>query len=189
MSDPTKKSRGETTLLQLAELHIPWLEGFIRGRLTGELRRFAETADILQDVFLQLLRHQSRIAVENESQLRALLARIVLNRLADKKRWVLRKKRDPRHETITPTPANFHAHHPVEKRGPIHFAQKKEVRQKLRAAMEHLRPSDRQVLLLRDLENRSFTEIGNATSMTRQGARIRYERALFKLAAELQKPQ
>ncbi len=55
------------------------------------------------------------------------------------------------------------------------------VRPLLDAAMHEIRPSDREVLLLRHFEGRSFAEIGRLYGLGENSARMRVERALEKL--------
>jgi RNA polymerase sigma factor (sigma-70 family) len=55
------------------------------------------------------------------------------------------------------------------------------VRPLLDAAMHEIRPADREVLLLRHFEGRSFAEIGRLCGLGENSARMRVERALDKL--------
>lgn len=55
------------------------------------------------------------------------------------------------------------------------------VREVIDAAMHELNGRDRDALLLRHFEGRSFVEIGHATSLSENAARMRVERALEKL--------
>jgi RNA polymerase sigma factor (sigma-70 family) len=57
----------------------------------------------------------------------------------------------------------------------------------IRLAMELLEPSDRQILELRDWEERSFVEIAEELGIGESAARMRYQRALPKLAKNVER--
>ncbi len=174
----------EKAISRLLTLHLSWLEKTIRSSLSAELRRHGETGDYLQDVVIQVLRHGPRFVISDETQFRALLARMVKNLLIDKSRWARASRRDWRKEQKGAGPSttlslDFPSPHQA---GPGTNAGITEEQDLLRLAIELLPDQDRQVVLMREIEDSTFAEIGEQLRITAEGARGKHERALAHLA-------
>ena len=63
--------------------------------------------------------------------------------------------------------------------------QKAEREAMLRLALELLEPEDREVLVLRQWQQRSFAEIGQELGIATDAARMRFQRTLPKLAQKM----
>ncbi|MBL8739141.1 MAG: sigma-70 family RNA polymerase sigma factor [Planctomycetes bacterium] len=178
---------GDTSALaELVELHLPWLQQHVRGRLGDFLARHAEPQDYLQDAVLDFLRYAPRFVVRDEKQFRGLLVRVVENTLLDRNEWFRAKRRDMARNGPLPTDSVL-ALDPAFQRSetPSREVAAREQRDWVRLGLEVLPAADRRILVLREWEDRSFAEIGAELGLTEAAARMRWVRAVGRLAAVL----
>jgi RNA polymerase sigma-70 factor, ECF subfamily len=69
---------------------------------------------------------------------------------------------------------------------PSHALIRDELRQRLRAALEQLAPHDREVLVMRNLEQLPIAEIAAVLGLTEGAVKVRHLRALQRLRAILE---
>lgn len=177
-------SGDQAALASLVELHLPWLCAHVRDRMGEFLRQQGEAEDYLHDAMLDFLRDAPRFQVRDAAQFRGLLARVVENTLRDRHDWFRRKRRDlarndglPSHSVLILDPALQMSATPSRE------AAAAEARDWVRLALEMLPAEDRRILVARDWEKRSFVEIGAELSMTDSAVRMRWVRAVGRLAA------
>lgn len=173
----------EQALARLVELHLPWLETYVDRRLGAFLRTQGEPADFVQDAVLDFLRHAPRFQVRDADQLRGLLARVVENTLRDRNDWFRAKRRDLNRNAPLPSESVLSLD-PALATGttPSTNASRTEMRDWVRLGLELLEPEDRKVILRREYEDRSFVEIGDELGMTANAVRMRWVRAVARLA-------
>jgi RNA polymerase sigma-70 factor (ECF subfamily) len=167
----------------LVEAHLPWLREFTAKRLGEFLRAREDAEDYLQTVVLEFLRDGPRFQVRDAAQFRALLARVVENTLRDRHDWYRAKRRDlgrgaplPSESVLALDPAL------VTSATPSRDAARGELREWVRLGLELLPAEDRRLLVAREFENRSFVEIGEELGMTANAVRMRWTRAVGRLA-------
>lgn len=180
--------RGDDQALPaLVELHLPWLREHVQRRLGPFLRRHGEAEDYLQDAVLDFLRDAPRFQVRDGAQLRGLLARVVENTLRDKNDWYRAKRRDLARSATVPSDSVL-ALDPALQRSttPSRDATRNEIRDWVRLGLELLEAEDRKVILAREYEDRSFVEIGAELGMTANAVRMRWVRAVARLAEVMQ---
>ena len=173
---------------RLLELHLPWLRQYVQQRLGPALKARGETADFVQEAFVDVLRYAPAFVVEDADQFRGLLARIVENNLRDANDWFAAKRRALSRETVMPRDSVLQldgAERAVTR--PSQHAQRNEHQNWVRLALELMEPDDRKVILLRQWDELSFVEIGERMGVTESGARMRFQRALPRLAATVEK--
>lgn len=177
----------DQALAALVELHLPWLREHVQRRLGPFLRRHGEAEDYLQDAVLDFLRDAPRFQVRDGAQLRGLLARVVENTLRDKNDWFRAKRRDLARSATVPSDSVL-ALDPALQRSttPSRDATRNEIRDWVRLGLELLEAEDRKVILAREHEDRSFVEIGAELGMTANAARMRWVRAVARLAEVMQ---
>lgn len=177
----------ETALAALVELHLPWLREHVQRRLGPFLRRHGDAEDYLQDAVLDFLRDAPRFQVRDGAQLRGLLARVVENTLRDKNDWFRAKRRDLARSATVPSDSVL-ALDPALQRSttPSRDATRNEIRDWVRLGLELLEAEDRKVILAREYEDRSFVEIGTELGMTANAVRMRWVRAVARLAEVMQ---
>ena len=173
----------EAALAALVELHLPWLREHVDKRLGQFLRRHGDADDYLQDAVLDFLRDAPRFQVRDGAQLRGLLARVVENTLRDKNDWFRAKRRDLGKNDTLPTDSVL-ALDPALQRSttPSKDATRNEVRDWVRLGLELLEAEDRKIILAREYEDRSFVAIGEELGMTANAVRMRWVRAVARLA-------
>jgi RNA polymerase sigma-70 factor (ECF subfamily) len=163
--------------------HLPWLRDYVRARLGPALRARGETVDFVQEVAVDVLQYAPRFVVDDADQFRGLLARIVENNLRDANDWFAAQRRRLSRETALPGDSVLRLHAGARSvTRPSGAAERVERENMLRLALELLPPDDRKVILLRQWEERPFAEIGELMGIGENGARMRFQRALPKLA-------
>lgn len=176
---------GERAALEtILERDMPWLREYVRRRLGPVLRRGGETQDFVQDAVISVLQYGPRFVVADHDQFRALLGRIVTNMLRDEHDWLTAARRDLRREQAIPTASSVHLDFAsVSATQPGDAAAASEERTWLRVGIELLQPEDRRVILLRDFQDKSFKEMATELGVEEDAARMRYNRALPRLAS------
>ena len=183
-------SGDETALPELLALHMEWLREQVDRRLGGFLRARAEADDYLQDALLEFLRYAPRFQVRDGAQFRALLARIAENTLRDRNDWFRAKRRHLGTHITLPTDSVLTLDPALQRSAtPSRDATRSEVRDWVRLALELLEAEDRKILLEREYENRSFVDIGNDLGMTANAVRMRWVRAVARLAEVMRELQ
>ncbi|MCA8954819.1 MAG: sigma-70 family RNA polymerase sigma factor [Planctomycetes bacterium] len=175
----------------LIHRHLEWVKGYVHRRLGNDLRRGGDTQDFVQDAMVQVLEYGPRFELADEDHFRRLLARIVENSLRVKHRHLHRQKRDIGREKEIGSGTVLSLDPPRDQatRPSAHADQNERIAW-IRLAMELLPPLEREVLWLREMDGCSFEEIGERIGATPDAARMRFNRALPKLAkkvSELQK--
>jgi RNA polymerase sigma-70 factor (ECF subfamily) len=172
----------------LLERDLPWIEEHVRRRLGPLLRRDNETQDIVQDTLVEVLRYGPRFLLQNHGHFRALLAKIVENELRMEHERMTAKKRDVRR--VRPLPSALSAISLDPALGvptrPEVAAERSEMQSWMRLALEFLGPDDRQVILLKEWDGLTFAEIGKRLGVAEDAARMRFNRALPKLAKKVE---
>jgi RNA polymerase sigma-70 factor (ECF subfamily) len=172
----------------LLQRDLPWLRERVRQRLGDLLREKGDPDDYVQEVVIEVLQYAPRFLLEDRRQFRALLARIVENTLSDRDEWFRRKRRDLHKERPIPTDTVLWLDRPRDSvTRPSQNAIQDEQRAYTRLAMELLDGDDRKVLLLREWDGLGFAEIGAQLGTSENAARMRFQRALQRLAQEVER--
>jgi len=173
----------EQALRELLERHLPWIQRRVSERLRGALRKKAETQDLVHDAVVDLLRYGPRFTVSSEEHFRSLLARICENAICNEHRRFAAARRRAAGERPLPTESILDLDPRRDAPGtPSVIADKREREAWMRLGLELLRPEDREVILLRQRDSLPFEEIGTRLGIAAGAARMRFERALARLA-------
>lgn len=168
---------------ELLRREMPWLRTYVSRRLGAALRQKDETMDQVQDAIVDFLRGAPRFTVATSDQLRALLARVVENNLRDRDDWFRARRRAQDAEQPFPSESVLHlapgAHEPAT---PSQAAANTEWRGWVRLAMELMDPEERRILVLREWDDLSFVEIGERYGLSANAARMKWTRAVARLA-------
>lgn len=175
----------ERALGELVDTHLGWLRAHVEKRLGAFLRARGDAEDYLQDAVLDFLRDGPRFQVRDGVQFRALLARIAENTLRDRNDWYRAKRRHLAtahrvaitRDSVLPLDPALH-----QSTTPSRDATRTEVRDWVRLALELLDAEDRKIILAREYDERSFVEIGDELGMTANAVRMRWVRAVARLA-------
>ena len=150
-----------------------WLRRQARRMLGRNLRSVVDSQDLVQEVQVAALRAQAGKHFENERAFRSWLLVILRNLTAQLGRdW---KRRRPSAEDVAwsrlPGTASTPASSLVRRDGD----------DGLRRRLAHLSERDRQVVLLRIVEDHSFAEIGRRLGIREANARVLFNRNLRRL--------
>ncbi len=178
---------GDRTALDiLLERDLPWIREQVRRRLGPLLRARAETDDFLDEAVADVLRYAPRFLICDRGQFRALLARIVENTLRDESdRWCACRRALHRERPLPEDSAlGLHAAAGAPPR-PSEVVQAREWEGWVRLGIELLESDDRQVILMRNWDDLSFAEIAARLGVSEDAARMKFHRAVARLAAQV----
>lgn len=178
----------EAAFTALVHEHTPWIEATVRRRLGPMLRQRVDTQDIVQNTLIEVLRDGPRFVVADRQHLRALLARMVENVLRVQAHHGQAHKRDVRREVVPSASQSvlFLDAQPGSGATPSQAAAADEEHAWVRLAVEMLEPDDRLVILWREFQGSSFADIAQRLGVAEDAARMRFNRALPKLARKLE---
>lgn len=178
----------QEALATLAQQEAEFVASQVRRRLGPLLRREHDTQDIVQATLLQALRTAPRFLVSDRDQFRGLLVRMVENALRVQANHQQRHKRDIRREQqLAPSASDsvLELDPAASDTDPGAAAQRSETREWVRLSLELLDADDREVIVLRDYLELTFAEIGSRLDVAEDTVRMRYRRAMPKLAHTL----
>ena len=176
-------------LLRLVDRDRAWVERRVRSRRGALLQRMEETVDGMQDLMLRAIDYAPRFRVANRAQFRALLGRMLGNLLADRARCLARQ---PPPMTLSEADASrarvdLCASEPGA--APADAAAHAEELGWLRLGLEFLPPLERRLIRARTFEELGFDDAGERVGLGADAARVRFRRALLKLAGVVQRLQ
>ncbi len=165
---------------ELALRDLEWIRACVSHRLSGVVRAHADTNDVVHSIFVQLLERGPRFSVGNRDVFRRVMARIIENTLSSMARRFLGPKRQPRGQSVHGDTV-LHLQ-PDQSTQTPERAVRAEEHEWIQFAMELLDPLDHEILRGRDWDDLTFREVGDRVGMQEDAARIRYGRAMRKLA-------
>jgi RNA polymerase sigma factor (sigma-70 family) len=174
----------DDALVELVRLQAPWLRTYVRRRMSAKMRLFETSEDVVQSVLLNLLRFELSFRPANEQQFRALVAKAVFNRLCELHDYATTYRRDPdRAQPLSTGDSRVYIPDDSSDR-PDRRASQSEERAFVALAMQLIDPGDRRLVQWHDFDGAEFAEIGRRLSMSEEGARSRYRRALVRLRVQ-----
>jgi RNA polymerase sigma-70 factor (ECF subfamily) len=160
---------------RLVSRHLPSLRRWAHGRLPPWLRRVMDTGDLVQNALFQTLRRLDTFDARGERALGAYLRQAVLNQIRDQHRQFSRRGV---HESIGDDQQDAGP-------SPLDHATAEETRRRYLAALETLRPSDRELIVAHVECGYSHDQLGCMTGRTANAARVALRRALERLGDEM----
>jgi RNA polymerase sigma-70 factor (ECF subfamily) len=162
----------------LIERYLPRLRRWAAGRLPVWARDAVDTQDLVQETLARAFTRIEGFEVRGEGALLAYLRQGVLNRIRDCYR---RHVRRPGRGALDPDAAD-----PAP--SPLEQAIGREAIERYERALARLRPADREAIIARVEMGASNDEIAEALGKpTANAARMAVERALLRLAQEMQR--
>jgi RNA polymerase sigma factor (sigma-70 family) len=151
---------------------LPALSRWARGRLPAAARGLLDTQDLVQDTVLSSLRHLDHFESRHEGALQAYLRQAVLNRIRDEARRFGRR----------PPPAELTDSQPSTAASPLDIAIGREGVERYEAALQRLRPSDREAIIGRIEMQHDYQELATILGKPNaNAARVAVTRALARL--------
>lgn len=174
----------EAALHALLARDLEWLREHVHRRLGRQLRAQGDTQDFVQEAALRALRHGPRFLISDRRRFRALLGRIVENVLCDAADYqgAARRGGGAQRAQGTAVPLDDLA---ASLTSPSQAAARGEEAGWLEVALELLAPEDRQIVRLREWDRMPFEEIAAKMALTPDAARMRFQRAVQRLAKKV----
>ena len=183
------RSQGEEAIVELFDRYRGGLLRMIMLRLDSRLRGKVDGEDILQDVFAEAARRIRGRHAQPSAPFFVWLRQIAIQILIDThRRYLGARMRDVNLEVALcqvrcgdPSSAFHIAQLADSLTTPSQFAIREEMISELRIALEKLEKIDREVLVLRHLEELSNNEVAHILGIDKSAASKRYVRALERL--------
>jgi RNA polymerase sigma-70 factor (ECF subfamily) len=162
--------------------HLPWLKAQVRKKLGAALRRKGQTVDYVQEAMIQFLRYGPRFTLASSTQFRALLLRIAENAIKNQYRWYTAQRRAISRERPLHSDTILVLDPPrVRVNTPSQSLERHEREAWIRFGLEFLDAEGREIIVLRQWNNLSFTEIGERLGISTDAARMKHNRAVKRL--------
>jgi len=160
------------------------LLALIRLRLGPALRQRVDSRDVLQATLLKALLHLDGFRGEHRESLMAWLSRIAENEIRDAADFHHRQRRDAA-QTVALGGAAELDRLAAGVRSQTSRIALDERRTRLLAAVEELSPEHREVIVLRELEELPFAEVGARMGRSADACRMLLARALARLTVTM----
>jgi RNA polymerase sigma-70 factor (ECF subfamily) len=172
------KQGDRTALDTLLERCIPALNRWAHGRLPASARGMEDTADLVQTTVMSALRRLQAFESRHQGALQAYLRQALMNRIRD---LVRQRDRRPVREEMPEQLAD-------DGTSPLELAIGAENVARYEAALQRLRPSDREAIVNRIELQLGYDELAVALDKpTAQAARMAVMRAMRRLAEEMRR--
>jgi RNA polymerase sigma factor (sigma-70 family) len=158
---------------RLCARYLPRLERWAHGRLPAWARGAIDTQDIVQDTLAQVVRRIETFEARHDGAFQAYLRQALLNRIRDE---IRRAQRHPAGDPLDSAK-------PTSMASPLEEAIGAEALQRYEAALQTLKPEDRDAIVLRVELGLSHAEIADAIGKPSvAAAHMAVSRALVRLA-------
>jgi RNA polymerase sigma-70 factor, ECF subfamily len=163
---------------ELFHRYGPPLRRWASGRLPRFARDISDTADLVQETLLQTFRRLGEFRPQHPGALQAYLRQALLNKIRDELRRCAR----------WPKPEELAADLPQPGRSPLEIAIGRESVERYEAALQRLRPVEREVIIGRIEMGYTWEELAETTGKASAGAaRQATQRALLRLVEEMER--
>jgi RNA polymerase sigma-70 factor (ECF subfamily) len=170
------RSGDERALEELCGRYLPRLRRWATGRLPRHARGLLDTDDLVQDSLLRTVRRLDSLRAEREGSLQVYLRQVILNRIRD----AARRPRVVQSMPDEGLPQGVGGVSPLEE------VVGRETLERYEAALDRLRPEDREAVVARIELGGTYEELaGVLAKPSADAARMAIGRALARLAEEM----
>ncbi|MGQ0636682.1 MAG: sigma-70 family RNA polymerase sigma factor [Planctomycetaceae bacterium] len=172
------------SLQNLFGRHRRFLRQVVESRISPRLRRRVDPSDVIQETHLEACRQLGDFADKRPLPFRLWLRKLACQRLTMlERRHVVAAKRSVRREVPLSNPSSLRLARSLLKAstGPSTIYSQRETLRHVRDGLEELSADDREILLLRNLEQLSNEESARVLEIEPAAASQRYGRALLRL--------
>lgn len=170
------KSGDEQAREELFSRYLPRVRRWAHGRLPAHSRSLLNTDDLAQEVLCRAVVSLDKFDPRHEGAFQGYLRQIMLNRVRDEVRSARRR----------PTPELLEDEHIADDPSPIEHAIGREALERYEAALQRLKPQERELIVARCELDFSSEEIATLFDKpTPAAARVAVGRALVRLAEEM----
>jgi RNA polymerase sigma-70 factor (ECF subfamily) len=161
----------------LLERCLPSLRRWTHGQLPAAARARLDTNDLVQEAALHLLQRLDTFEPRHVGAMQAYLRQSVVNRIRDEVRRIGRQS----------PPVELPDDLESDRTTPLEFAIREETYERYRLALSHLRPRDRELIVVRVETQWSLAQIARRFGMrTNDAARMAVSRAIGRLKLALE---
>lgn len=192
-----RANQGDRSAIETLLAHFrPQLRRMVAVRMDSRLKARFDPSDVAQSVLAEAA--QKMVSFQQPPEqfypwLRQLawdeLARLHRDHVRTKKRSINREQDDWRDGAADESVLQLADHFAARQLGPSSRLVREESRERVRAALERLQPPDREVLVLRFLEQLNITDTAAALGITEAAVKSRQFRAVERLGKLLADPQ
>jgi len=169
------RSGDADALNDLCARYLPRLQKWAHGRLPAWARGALDTHDLVQDALAQVVQRLGSFEPRHDGAFQAFLRTALLNRIRDEIRRAHRRPTDV-----------LASDRPADGPSPIEEAIGSEALARYEAALQRLRPTDREAIIARIELGLEYREVAEALGKpTVAAAHVAVSRALLKLAKEM----
>lgn len=178
--------RGDSRALdQLVASHRAYLKRVIELRMEEALRGRVDPSDIVQETQLVVARRIDDFLRRRPTSFRLWIRRKALEKLVDLRRRHLAEKRSVKRELRLSDASSLEIARRLIDGRPSEALQRKELADQVRAAIQQMSDIDREVLLLRHVEELTNGEVADLLQIDPATARKRHGRAVRRLGNQL----
>lgn len=160
----------------LCALYLPRLQRWAHGRLPASARGALDTHDLVQDTLSQVVRRLPAFDPRHEGAFQAYVRRTLLNRIRDESRRVKRRG----------APEELGSDIPADDPSPLEEAVGRQALEQYEAALQRLRPEDREAIIARVEMRLPYPEVAAVLAKPSvAAAHMAVSRALMRLAQEM----
>jgi RNA polymerase sigma-70 factor (ECF subfamily) len=165
----------------------PGLRAFVAARLDDRLAARVDASDVVQDALMDAFARLPEYLERRPMPFRTWLWKTAYERLLKVRRHHDRARRAVGREVGWPDRSSLLLVRPLLGSTPTpgKCLEERELAQRVRQALEVLSEEDREVLLMRNVEELPYEEVGHLLEITPEAARKRYGRALLRLRKAL----
>ncbi len=165
-------------LNRLFERHVPQLKRWASGRLPGWARDIADTSDLIQETIVETLKHLDRFEHRGDGALQAYLRQAVINRIRNELRKMATRGAS----------ATLDSGMADDATSPLEAAIAQETLDQYDAALQRLKPEEREAIVSRVEFGLSYAEIAEVLKKpSANAARMTVVRAIVRLAEEMKR--
>src|SRR5438094_141220 len=174
------KTGDRDALDRLFARYLPSLRRWASGRLPRWSRDLMDTDDLVQETVIRAVKRIDAFESRHEGALQAYLRQAIVNRIRDE---VRRAKRSPIPTVLDDNQSDTGA-------SPLEAAIGEEALKRYEAALERLRPEEREAIIARVEMDGSYQDVAQALGKpSADAARMAVSRALVRLAQEMRREQ
>jgi RNA polymerase sigma-70 factor (ECF subfamily) len=163
-------------LEELCARYVPRLRRWAHGRLPSWARGTQDTQDLVQDTMLRVVQQVGTFEARHEAAFQVYLRHALMNRVRDEIRRARRK----------PAPQPLDSDHEASEPSPLEQAIGRQALERYDAALERLKPQDREAIIARVEMGLPYADIARALGKpSAAAAHMAVSRALVRLVEEM----
>lgn len=172
------RARGgdRSALDELFERYIPGLRRWASGRLPRWARDIVDTHDLVQEMVIETFKHLNAFEPRGEGALQAYMRQALMNRIRNEFRRAGRR----------PMAVDLDSNIVDDGTSPLEAAIGQEAAEEYEAALERLKPAEREAIIARVELGLTYGEVASALGKpSPDAARMAVARAMVRLAEEM----